>query len=124
MTGLCRATKPCLRRFGHEHEILALEAVDGHDGHVRRRVVAPDDPRADVLIAPGVSADDVRSALFTSTDCVASSARGAMNVIGFGGDDHARRHRAAPRMSPDAGFRARSSGTLTYASSPSPDRSW
>ena len=61
----------------------------------------------------------VRSVAFTRIDCVASSARGATNVIGLLRDDLAVRCRAARRSGPREASVARSSGTLMYASSPS-----
>src|SRR5258705_9373300 len=37
--------KTLLRRLGHEHEILATDAVDGDDGHGDFRIFVPTNPR-------------------------------------------------------------------------------
>ena len=84
-TGRCRATRPLRRRLGDEAEVLAVDAQrPATTGTVRPGVDAPDDrARARTAATRDRRRHVAAAALFTSTVCVASSTRGATNVIGL-----------------------------------------
>ena len=81
---LARHGRSALAGLGHVGEELAVDAVQGHDGHGQGRRLRPDDPGADELLG-AEAARRSRAPALARTDWVAASTEGATNGHRLGG---------------------------------------